>query len=88
MVHIDALQFSYHNKGFGLDIPELAADKCDKLAMIGPSGTGKTTLLNLIAGIVTPQAGTIDVDETRVNELSDDARRDFRITHIGFVFQD
>lgn len=88
MIEIHSLQFSYQNNGFGLDIPELTAKKCAKIAMIGPSGTGKTTLLNLISGIVTPQKGSIAVDEIRVNELSDDARRDFRITNIGFVFQD
>ena len=54
----------------------------------GPSGSGKTTLLNLIAGIITPINGTVSVDESQVNALGDQQRRDFRITNIGFVFQD
>ena len=60
----------------------------EKVAVIGPSGSGKTTLLNLIAGILVPQQGSVNVGDARVNALPDDGRRDFRITTIGFVFQD
>jgi putative ABC transport system ATP-binding protein len=42
----------------------------------------------LIAGISTPVSGTVSVDGTEVSALSDTKRRDFRITNIGFVFQD
>ena len=63
-------------------------DAGEKLAVIGPSGTGKTTLLNLVAGILTPQRGSISVGNVEVNTLSEDKRRAFRITTIGFVFQD
>jgi len=58
------------------------------VAVIGPSGAGKTTLLNLIAGIVTPIEGAVNVDGIEVSELSDAQRRIFRISNIGFVFQD
>ena len=44
--------------------------------------------LRLLAGIVTPQSGTVTVGEVPVNELADAGRRAFRIRHIGFVFQD
>ncbi len=71
-----------------LAIPELVVERGEKVAIIGPNGSGKTTLLNLIAGIITPQGGTITVGDVQVSELSDDARRDFRITNTGFVFQD
>ena len=60
----------------------------EKIAVIGPSGSGKTTLLNLIAGIMTPQNGTVSVDDAQVSALGDRERRDFRISNIGFVFQD
>ena len=56
--------------------------------MIGPSGSGKTTLLNLISGILVPETGNITVHNITVNELKDNDRRDFRISSIGFVFQD
>ena len=56
--------------------------------IIGDVGTGKTTLLNLVAGIFVPSRGSIHVNDTSVDQLNDAQRRQFRITHIGFVFQD
>jgi putative ABC transport system ATP-binding protein len=53
----------------------------------GASGSGKTTLLNLIGCIDQPDGGSITVAGQRVAELSDDAMSDFRLRHIGFVFQ-
>jgi len=53
----------------------------------GASGSGKTTLLNLIGCIDRPDGGSITVAGQRVAELSDDALSDFRLRHIGFVFQ-
>ena len=88
MLNIHELEFSYRTGEFRLRIPEFTVDKHQKVAVIGPSGSGKTTLLNLIAGIMTPMRGTVTVDGTLVSELRDQQRRDFRITNIGFVFQD
>jgi putative ABC transport system ATP-binding protein len=88
MIEINSLKFSYPNNGFRLSIPELTVKKGEKAAVIGPSGTGKTTLLNLVAGILVPDEGTINIEDVQVNAQNDDARRDFRITNIGFVFQD
>jgi putative ABC transport system ATP-binding protein len=88
MINIQSLTFSYPTGDFHLRIPGFSIDKGEKVAVIGPSGTGKTTLLNLIAGIITPSTGNILVDNVRVETLPDAARRDFRITNIGFVFQD
>ena len=57
------------------------------LAVMGPSGSGKTTLLNLIAGVDTPTSGRVIVAGNDFRDLSDDARSDLRLQHIGFVFQ-
>ena len=57
------------------------------LALTGPSGSGKSTLLNLIAGLDTPDDGRVEVGGRNLALLSDDARSDLRLRHIGFVFQ-
>jgi putative ABC transport system ATP-binding protein len=88
MIRVDSLEFYYREGEFCLSVPELTVEKTEKVAVIGSSGSGKTTLLNLIAGIVTPIKGTVSVDDLKVSELTDAGRRDFRITSLGFVFQD
>ncbi|MCP4767558.1 MAG: ATP-binding cassette domain-containing protein [Gammaproteobacteria bacterium] len=87
MIELKALQFDYQEGDFSLRIPELFIGEGEKVAVIGASGSGKTTLLNLIAGIDVPRQGQINVCETALHDVSDAMRRDFRITHIGFVFQ-
>ena len=88
MIAITKLEFSYPTGNFSLQIPEFSVEKHERVAVIGPSGTGKTTLLNLIAGIIIPNQGSIRVKDTAVDQLNDAQRRQFRIIHIGFVFQD
>jgi putative ABC transport system ATP-binding protein len=87
MIKLEALHFSYPNSSFRLHMPEFSVGEGEKLAVIGPSGSGKTTLLNLIAGISVPDDGNIQVGGTVVSRLADAGRRDFRISNIGFVFQ-
>ena len=88
MIDIDHLKFSYRLGDFRLSIPRFTVTRTEKVAVIGPSGSGKTTLLNLLSGIILPVQGNIRVDDVAVNELNDAGRRDFRITRVGFVFQD
>jgi putative ABC transport system ATP-binding protein len=88
MIHIESLIFHYPSGEFRLEIPEFAVARGEKIAVIGPSGSGKTTLLNLIAGIMTPVKGSVRVENRQVSELGDAERRNFRITTVGFVFQD
>jgi putative ABC transport system ATP-binding protein len=88
LVDINGLAFHYPAGEFQLTIPEFNVAKGEKVAVIGPSGSGKTTLLNLVAGIITPVHGSVSVDGRVVSDLSDSHRRDFRITTVGFVFQD
>jgi putative ABC transport system ATP-binding protein len=88
MIHIHALTFHHQHGEFRLHIPELTVAQSEKVAVIGPSGSGKTTLLNLIAGIFSPSAGEICIGDVPVHQLTDAERRDFRISKIGFVFQD
>lgn len=55
--------------------------------VIGPSGSGKTTLLNMIGGLDTPSNGEVWVAGQRIDELAENKLIDFRLHHIGFVFQ-
>lgn len=87
-IRIAELEFRYRKEGFRLRVPGFTVDRSEKVAVIGPSGSGKTTLLNLIAGIVTPVAGSVSVDGVEISGLNDEARRKFRLTEVGIVFQD
>lgn len=88
MISISDLSFCYNATSFKLRVPEFRLGDTERVAIVGPSGSGKTTLLNLIAGILTPQTGQINVTGNDVALLSDTARRRFRASTIGFVFQD
>jgi putative ABC transport system ATP-binding protein len=88
MIDIHHLEFSYALGEFCLSVPEFSVERGEKVAVIGPSGSGKTTFLNLVAGILTPNKGEVSMGDQRISHLSDSQRRDFRITSIGFVFQD
>jgi len=65
----------------------LAVPPGEFVSVMGPSGCGKSTLLNLIAGLDTPTTGNVFVAGRDIAHLSDDARSDLRLQHIGFVFQ-
>ncbi len=55
--------------------------------LAGESGSGKTTFLNLIAGILRPDAGVIQIDGAAVSSLSEAQRDRFRARTIGYIFQ-
>ena len=59
----------------------------DFVVILGKSGSGKSTMLNLISGIETPTAGDVYVDKEPITRLSERQRTLFRRDHIGFVFQ-
>jgi putative ABC transport system ATP-binding protein len=57
------------------------------VAIMGESGVGKSTLLNLIAGLDVPDGGEVRVDGTPMSALDDDAATRLRRTRMGFIFQ-
>ncbi|MFO1197140.1 MAG: ABC transporter ATP-binding protein [Burkholderiaceae bacterium] len=59
----------------------------ERVALLGESGTGKSTLLNLVAGLEPPDAGEIFVDGVAMHALGADAAAAVRRRSIGFVFQ-
>jgi putative ABC transport system ATP-binding protein len=65
----------------------LSIDKSEFTVLAGPSGSGKTTVLNLIGGIDQPTRGRIRIEGRDVGRRSTRALADFRLHHIGFIFQ-
>ena len=70
-----------------LDVPRLELAVGEQAVIRGRSGGGKTTLLNVIAGLATVDEGRIAVNGVDVTRLPEAVRDRFRARHIGFVFQ-
>ena len=91
MLEIRELKKSFEQPGGGrlpiLDIESLSVSAGEQFVLIGQSGGGKTTLLHLIAGISTPDSGSIRVNGTDITKLSESGRDRFRAAMTGYVFQ-
>jgi putative ABC transport system ATP-binding protein len=70
-----------------LDNISMDIEEGEFISLMGPSGTGKSTLLNLVSGIDRPDAGTITVDGTDVTKLSRTQLADWRVANLGYIFQ-
>jgi ABC-type lipoprotein export system ATPase subunit len=57
------------------------------VAITGPSGGGKSTLLSVIGGLAQPTSGTIRIGDSSISKMSESDRCDFRRSHVGFVYQ-
>src|SRR5947209_17167573 len=65
----------------------LDVERGELLAIVGPSGIGKSTLLHLLGGLDRPDSGTIRVGDAEVSSMSNDELARFRNRNVGFVFQ-
>ena len=70
-----------------VDVPEFSLGSGQQAALAGESGSGKTTFLNLIAGILKPDSGTIKIAGREMSALSEPQRDRLRATTIGYIFQ-
>ena len=70
-----------------LDGVQLRVQPGEYVAIVGESGVGKSTLLNLIAGLDVPDAGQILLEDHDLARLDEDARTRLRRARMGFVFQ-
>ena len=70
-----------------LDGINMTVQRGEFVAIVGSSGSGKTTFLNMVGGLDVPTSGEIIVDQKKIQELSDDELTVFRRRKIGFIFQ-
>ncbi|MFG0290575.1 MAG: ABC transporter ATP-binding protein [Rhodopirellula sp. JB044] len=91
MLTIENLIKKFQQPGGGeltvLDVPQFEIASAEQVALIGESGGGKTTLLHLIAGMLSATSGSIRVDNIELTRLSEQGRDRFRAATIGYVFQ-
>jgi len=87
-----ALRLSFSHSGAGsihaLDDVSAQFAAGELTVIVGPSGSGKSSLLHALAGIVLPQLGQITFGTTVVNALPESQRDAWRLRHCGMVFQD
>jgi putative ABC transport system ATP-binding protein len=70
-----------------LDGVSFSVDSGSSVAITGPSGGGKSTLLGVVGGLARPTSGTVSIGDSQISQLSERDRSDFRRSHIGFVYQ-
>lgn len=86
---------SLHNLKFGwntsevplLDIENLQVARNEHVFLYGPSGSGKSSLLNILSGINVPQQGTVEILGQSLTALSSRKRDQFRAQRMGIIFQ-
>jgi putative ABC transport system ATP-binding protein len=86
IIQTSDLQYTFE-KGPDLFFPSFQAEENSELLILGNSGTGKTTLLHLLAGLRKPMAGEVVVNGVKLNSLGGASLDRFRGKNIGVVFQ-
>jgi ABC-type lipoprotein export system ATPase subunit len=86
MLKAQSIVFSYDNSN-KFCFPDIQLSKGEDLLILGNSGVGKTTLIQILAGLLKPQSGMIELNGTNFNQLSPIQLDQFRGSHIGMVFQ-
>ena len=78
-----------HNYGGDQEIvfPDISCGPSDKLMILGKSGTGKTTLLHILGGMLSPTHGTVSVDDKNIYSLAKSQLDKQRGQNIGIIFQ-
>lgn len=88
MISARDLRFAYESGEFSLSVPDFSASAGESVGIAGPSGTGKTTFLRLLSGILKPDTGSVSICEKNLGDLRAGALRVLRLRQLGLVFQD
>lgn len=86
MLKTNSLEYAYSNSS-PLRFPDIQCNKGEHWLLLGQSGCGKTTLLHLLGGLLTPKSGSVSIGDTPLNALSSSALDKFRGKKIGIIFQ-
>jgi putative ABC transport system ATP-binding protein len=87
LVHVSKVYGSGDTEVRALDDLSLIVQKGDYLAVMGASGSGKSTAMNILGCLDRPSSGSYRLNGTDVDSLDDDELADLRNQQLGFVFQ-
>lgn len=86
MLNSESISFSYDGVQ-EFHFPDILIQKGEHLLILGESGVGKTTLIQILAGLLQPKSGTVSLNGNNYQELRAKQLDQFRGKHIGMVFQ-
>ena len=86
MLKFESINFSYDGK-HQFCFPNIQLSKGEELLVLGQSGVGKTTLIQILAGLLKPSSGLLEFNGAQLHNLSSKELDSFRGKHIGIVFQ-
>lgn len=86
IINIKNCKFSYNSSQI-IDIKALSVNEGEHIFLKGKSGSGKTTFLNLLCGVLSPQSGLVEVLDVDISKLKPSKKDSFRADNYGVVFQ-
>ena len=86
LVRVESVSLTYGDVNAVSDI-SLSVEKSEFLGILGPSGSGKSSLLYMMSGLKNPTSGSVYFGENDLSKMSDSKRSNMRLKRFGFVFQ-
>src|SRR5690606_15665831 len=86
---LSSIELSYkYPKGLHLNFPNIHIEKGQHVLLLGDSGTGKTTLLHLLSGLLQPSTGDVILMGQNIAVLNGSRLDAYRAKNMGFIFQE
>ena len=86
MLKTESINFTYDGV-IKFNFPDIQLQKGESLLVLGESGVGKTTFIQILAGLLKSKSGEVELCNTNYNSLSSKEMDQFRGKHIGMIFQ-